>query len=117
MVLNRLFKGRQPDIRNKIQEYLATPDILLLQIKSCCEGLNLQSYREIYFTSPHWNPAIEDQAIARAHRIGQKNTVEVFKFVTSMPNGGSSLDDYCLFIQRCKRELMEDLKSKCTTHL
>ncbi len=117
LVLNRLFKGRQPDIRNKIQEYLATPDILLLQIKSCCEGLNLQSYREIYFTSPHWNPAIEDQAIARAHRIGQKNTVEVFKFVTSMPNGGSSLDNYCLLIQRCKRELMEDLKSKCTTHL
>ena len=73
-VLNRLFKGRQPDIRNMIQEYLATPDILLLQIKSCCEGLNLQSYREIYFTSPRWNPAIEDQAIARAHRIGQKNT-------------------------------------------
>jgi len=117
LVLNRLFKGKQCDVRNKIQGYLGTPNILLLQIKSCCEGLNLQSYSEIYFTSPHWNPAIEDQAVARAHRIGQKNTVEVFKFITSLPNGALSLDNYCLLIQKCKRELMEDLKSKCTIHL
>ena len=31
----------------------------------------MQHFQEIYFTSPHWNPAVEDQAIARAHRIGQ----------------------------------------------
>jgi len=122
LVLNRLFKGRQLDVRNKIQEYLATPDILLLQIKSCCEGLNLQSYREIYFTSPHWNPATEDQAVARAHRIGQKNTVEVFKFVTTLSpiegvQNNFSLDEYCLLIQKCKRELMAEVKSECTTHL
>jgi len=122
LVLNRLFKRRQLDVRNKIQEYLAGPDILLLQIKSCCEGLNLQSYREIYFTSPHWNPATEDQAIARAHRIGQTKPVEVFKFVTKLisiegerPN--YSLDEYCLFIQRCKRLLMDQLREESTTQL
>ena len=123
LVLNRLFNGRQLDVRNKIQEYLADPDILLLQIKSCCEGLNLQSYREVYFTSPHWNPATEDQAIARAHRIGQKNAVKVYRFVTKLINNPNairpnySLDEYCLFIQRCKREKMLKLKEKCTTHL
>ena len=122
LVLNRLFNGQQCDVRNKIQEYLAGPDILLLQIKSCCEGLNLQSYREIYFTSPHWNPATEDQAIARAHRIGQTKPVEVFKFVTKLiPSQGErpnySLDDYCLFIQRCKRLLMEQLREESTTQL
>ena len=110
------------DVRNKIQEYLATPDILLLQIKSCCEGLNLQSYREIYFTSPHWNPATEDQAVARAHRIGQTKPVKVFKFVTKLIQREGlrttcSLDEYCLFIQSRKRELMEALKDESTTHL
>jgi hypothetical protein len=43
--------------------------------------LNLQEhYSEIYFISPHWNPAIEDQAIARCHRIGQKKVVYVERF-------------------------------------
>ena len=55
--------------------------VLLLQIQTGCEGLNLQEhYNEIYFVSPHWNPAIEDQAVARCHRIGQKKQVDVFRF-------------------------------------
>jgi SNF2 family DNA or RNA helicase len=46
-------------------------NVLILQIQTGCEGLNLQEfYSEVYFVSPHWNPAIEDQAIARCHRIG-----------------------------------------------
>lgn len=124
LVLNRLFRGRQLDVRNKIQEYLAQPDILLLQIKSCSEGLNLQSYSEVYFTSPHWNPAIEDQAVARAHRIGQNKAVKVYRFVTKLNNNNPnyissnySLDEYCLSIQKCKRELMQNLKEQCTNHL
>jgi SNF2 family DNA or RNA helicase len=61
---------------------LADPaDALVLQIQTGCEGLNLQDhFSEIYFVSPHWNPSIEDQAIARCHRIGQTKPVDVFKF-------------------------------------
>lgn len=56
-------------------------DALVLQIQTGCEGLNLQeNYSEIYFISPHWNPAVEDQAIARCHRIGQKKQVVVQRF-------------------------------------
>ena len=56
-----------------------------MQIQTGCEGLNLQdNFSEIYFTSPHWNPCVEDQAIARCHRIGQKKTVYVFKFEMSL---------------------------------
>ena len=56
-------------------------DALILQIQSGCEGLNLQeNYSEIYFISPHWNPAVEDQAIARCHRIGQTKPVYVQRF-------------------------------------
>jgi len=58
-------------------------DILIGQIRMCSEGLNLQEhYSEVYFTSPHFNPAIEQQAIARCWRIGQKKEVNVFRFIT-----------------------------------
>jgi SNF2 family DNA or RNA helicase len=56
-------------------------DVLIMQIQTGCEGLNLQqNFSEIYFISPHWNPFVEDQAIARCHRIGQTKQVDVFKF-------------------------------------
>jgi SNF2 family DNA or RNA helicase len=56
-------------------------DVLIMQIQTGCEGLNLQdNYSEIYFVSPHWNPYVEDQAIARCHRIGQKKPVYVWRF-------------------------------------
>ena len=56
-------------------------EALILQIQTGCEGLNLQEhYSEIYFISPHWNPAVEDQAIARCHRIGQTKVVHVERF-------------------------------------
>jgi SNF2 family DNA or RNA helicase len=56
-------------------------EALILQIQTGCEGLNLQeNYSEIYFISPHWNPAVEEQAIARCHRIGQTKPVFVNRF-------------------------------------
>lgn len=56
-------------------------EAIVLQIQTGCEGLNLQKdFSEIYFVSPHWNPAIEDQAIARCHRFGQVKDVYVFRF-------------------------------------
>jgi len=73
------FDGRSS---KKIKDQLTEPaDALLIQIQTGCEGLNLQKhFSEIYFVSPHWNPAIEDQAIARCHRIGQVEPVVVYKF-------------------------------------
>jgi hypothetical protein len=59
----------------------AAINVLILQIQTCCEGLNLQQFSEVYFVSPDWNPAIEDQAIARCHRFGQTEPVSVFRFV------------------------------------
>jgi len=57
-------------------------DVLILQIQVGCEGLNLQeNYNEIYFVSPHWNPAVVDQAIGRCYRIGQTKNVFVFHFI------------------------------------
>jgi hypothetical protein len=61
----------------------AAPKVLILQIRTCSEGLNLQSYSDVYFVSPHWNPCVEDQAIARCYRMGQTNQVRVFRFYMS----------------------------------
>ena len=94
---------------------------LILQIQTGCEGLNLQeNYSEIYFVSPHWNPAVEDQAIARCHRIGQKNVVSVFKFQMSGfvseeidENGNKvdtlTIDKYVNNVQDSKREMASKL--------
>ena len=81
------FDGRVPNgQRSKI---LNEPvDILLAQIKMCREGLNLQvNYNEVYFPSPHWNPAVESQAIARCWRIGQTKPVYVFRYLMAEPTG------------------------------
>jgi len=61
----------------------AEPTVLILQIRTCSEGLNLQSYSDVYFVSPHWNPCVEDQAIARCYRMGQTSQVRVFRFYMS----------------------------------
>ena len=86
---------------------------MILQIQTGCEGLNLQQYSEVYFVSPHWNPAIEDQAVARCHRIGQNNQIHVFRFEMESfqekgadfdENVAQTLDFYCSKIQLKKRE-------------
>ena len=64
--------------RNRI--LAASPQILLLQIRTCSEGLNLQPYSNVFFVSPNWNPCVEDQAIARCYRMGQTSQVRVFRF-------------------------------------
>jgi len=79
-------------------------EILILQIQTCCEGLNLQeNYSQIYFVSPHWNPSVEEQAIARCHRYGQNKQVKVFRFYME-----KSMDQYILFIQNRKRKIISD---------
>ena len=89
-------------------------DVLILQIQTGCEGLNLQQYSEVYFVSPHWNPAIEDQAIARCHRIGQTQQIYVFRFEMNCFHEdqeedcddefvSQTLDFYCNIIQKKKR--------------
>jgi len=89
-IANRLLQGGMKTVvkidgrtSNAKRAHILTEknDALILQIQTGCEGLNLQeNYSEIYFISPHWNPAVEDQAIARCHRIGQTKEVYVERF-------------------------------------
>lgn len=72
--------GRTPKkIRDQVLQ--SSYDVLIIQIQTGNEGLNLQKYNEIYIVTPSWNPKLEEQAIARCHRLGQTKEVHVFKFV------------------------------------
>jgi SNF2 family DNA or RNA helicase len=106
------FDGRTPSVkRNEILN--ARCDVLILQIKTGCEGLNLQHFSEVYFISPHWNPAVEDQAVARCHRIGQEQEIDVFRFksVSDSMKPFRTLDEYSCDKQTQKRVLMNEIIS------
>jgi SNF2 family DNA or RNA helicase len=115
------FDGRDTK-RTRAMKLSQKYDALVLQIQTGCEGLNLQEYySEIYFISPHWNPAVEDQAIARCHRIGQIKPVFVFRFqMCDFLRGDtddddvrkedlSTLDKYITSVQEKKREIVFDV--------
>lgn len=94
-------------------------EVIILQIQTGCEGLNLQEdFSEIYFSSPNWNPAIEDQAVARCHRIGQCKPVYVFRFVMEgfdkAPGAQIdpiSIETHIENAQSSKREIMLDAET------
>jgi SNF2 family DNA or RNA helicase len=103
-------------------------DAIVLQIQTGCEGLNLQAnFSEIYFVSPHWNPCVEDQAVARCHRIGQTKPTYVFKFAMvgfdkqsdnkqsdnkqsdNKQSDNQSLETYVNKVQRNKRNIIGEV--------
>ena len=89
-------------------------EVLILQVRVGCEGLNLQSYSEVYFVSPAWNPFIEDQAIARCHRIGQKKPVNVYRFYMEgfdQEQPTFSQDMYSSQVQETKKKLEKEIIS------
>ena len=101
----KTFDGRA-DTSERARILTGSCDVLILQIQTGCEGLNLQQFSEVYFVSPHWNPAVEDQAVARCHRIGQKLDVDVFRFMMEsfdQDNTMVSIDKYIESVQDDKR--------------
>lgn len=109
------YDGRNSGGKN-LQTLSQPADALVFQIQTGCEGLNLQHhFSEIYFVSPHWNPFVEEQAIARCHRIGQKESVHIFKFEMSGFDKNNdnidtlSLEKYINMIQDNKRTISDKI--------
>jgi SNF2 family DNA or RNA helicase len=81
-------------------------DCLIVQILCGGVGLNLQMFNKVYITTPDWNPCNEIQAIARCHRIGQTQDVEVVKLIIREEGNKPTIDERILTIQNNKREIM-----------
>ena len=67
-----------------LQAFREDPNVsvILMSLKSGGEGLNLQAANYVYVLEPWWNPAVEMQAVMRAHRIGQHRPVTAVRFST-----------------------------------
>jgi len=105
---SRLSLGKRMKLLNE-----TVIEVLIIQIKTGSEGLNLQkNFSEIYFVSPNWNPAIQDQAIARCHRIGQTKDVQVFHYMMDSFDDENTLitmDKYIDLVQEDKRIMIDDV--------
>ncbi|KAI5059598.1 hypothetical protein GOP47_0025917 [Adiantum capillus-veneris] len=60
----------------------STIEVLLLSLKAGGVGINLTAAENAFLMDPWWNPAVEEQAIMRIHRIGQTKTVKIKRFIT-----------------------------------
>ena len=78
--------------------------VFLISLKAGGTGLNLTSADVVIHFDPWWNPAVEDQATDRAHRIGQKNVVEVIKLIAS-----GTIEEKIVELQDTKRELINSV--------
>ncbi len=76
----------------------------LISIKAGGTGLNLTAADYVFILDPWWNPSIEKQAIARAHRIGQTKRVFAIKFITK-----DSIEEKILKLQERKSRLAEEI--------
>jgi superfamily II DNA or RNA helicase len=89
--------------------------VLLVHMITGSEGLNLQEFNEVFFASSNWNPAMENQAIARCARMGQKKDVSVFRFHRDGFGGVSaprcSMDTYMANRRNIKRQVIHRFDS------
>lgn len=78
--------------------------VFLISLKAGGTGLNLTSANLVIHFDPWWNPAVENQAADRAHRIGQRNVVEVIKLVAK-----GTIEEKIITLQESKKELINNI--------
>ena len=78
--------------------------VFLLSIKAGGTGLNLTAADYVFILDPWWNPFVEMQAVARAHRIGRENNVFVTRFITK-----DTIEEKIMKLQDRKRLLSDDI--------
>jgi superfamily II DNA or RNA helicase len=79
-------------------------ETFLISLKAGGTGLNLTGADTVIHYDPWWNPAVEDQATDRAHRIGQQHVVQVFKLVTK-----GTIEDKIYALQQKKKALIDSV--------
>ena len=86
--------------------------VFLISLKAGGTGLNLTAADYVYIVDPWWNPAVENQAIDRSYRIGQKKNVVAVRLIT--PN---TIEEKIIKLQNTKKELSDKLIKTATSYL
>lgn len=98
--------GSTKDRQEQVQRFQTDDNIsiFLLSLKSGGVGLNLTKADYVFLLDPWWNPAAEAQAYDRAHRIGQKSNVFVYKFISKQ-----TIEEKIIRLQNEKNQLFDAL--------
>ncbi|HEB54126.1 MAG TPA: DEAD/DEAH box helicase, partial [bacterium] len=96
--------GRTRRRQEKVDRFQTDPDcaVFLISLKAGGTGLNLTAADYVFLLDPWWNPAVEQQAIDRSHRIGQQRTVHAYRLACR-----GTVEERVLELQDRKRALVE----------
>ena len=97
-----------------IEEFQNNPDVrvFLVSLKAGGTGLNLTEADYVYLVDPWWNPAVENQAIDRCHRIGQDKRVVAVRLICP-----ATVEEKIMLLQEAKTDLANDLIKTDTSFL
>jgi non-specific serine/threonine protein kinase len=97
-----------PDREKAIQNFQNNSDcrVFLISLKAGGVGLNLTAADYVYIVDPWWNPAVEQQAIDRTHRIGQTKNIFAYRMICM-----DTIEDKILQLQEKKRALAKEIIS------
>jgi superfamily II DNA or RNA helicase len=100
--------GRTQDRQSKVERFQQDPAcrLFLISLKAGGLGLNLTAAEYVFLLDPWWNPAVEAQAIDRAHRIGQTRHVFAYRLIAR-----DTVEERVLELQRQKRGLADAILS------
>ncbi|MFC1642781.1 DEAD/DEAH box helicase, partial [Myxococcota bacterium] len=101
--------GSTVDRAERVDRFQNDPTIpvFLISLKAGGSGLNLTTADTVIHFDPWWNPAVEDQASDRAHRIGQNKVVTVYRLVAA-----STIEEKILELKQKKRDLVASVLSE-----
>ena len=93
--------GRTRDRPKRIAEFTdGDAPVFLISLKAGGSGLTLTEADYVFVLDPWWNPAVEAQAVDRAHRIGQDKTVMVYRLVSE-----GTIEEKVVALQERKRDI------------
>ncbi|AWT60226.1 MAG: RNA polymerase-associated protein RapA [Candidatus Moanabacter tarae] len=98
--------GRTVDREVPVREFqnIEGPSVILVSLRAGGTGVTLHSAEYVFLLDPWWNPAVEEQAIDRVHRIGQDKTVFVYRMVTQ-----GTIEERVQRLKEYKKEIFEDV--------
>jgi superfamily II DNA or RNA helicase len=96
--------GRTRDRQQRVERFQSDPNcpLFLISLKAGGTGLNLTAADYVFLLDPWWNPAVEAQAIDRAHRIGQERPVFAYRLVAR-----NTVEEKIIELQQKKRDLAD----------